>query len=99
MFEPLIDVDANLDEPVADIATSATHDLDGKLDLLGVGFLEQNAVVDQHDRHNAGFAQTNSGQPQHFSAAGLHGEIVERALIGTMRDVQRPAKYTLQPAI
>jgi hypothetical protein len=38
------------------------------------------------------FAESNSGKPKHFRAAGLHREIVERALVRAIADPQWPAE-------
>src|SRR6516164_3562547 len=51
-------VDRNPDlEPVADVAAGLQHDLLSVLDPLLVRFLEKDAVMHEHDRHDAGLAQ------------------------------------------
>src|SRR5262245_49120679 len=69
------------------------------LDPLEVGLLQQDTVVDEHDGNNTDLAHAPRRQPQHFSAAGLHGEIVERADVRAGADTQRPAEYAFDLAL
>ena len=55
--------------------------------------------MDEHDGNDAGLAHAPCRQPQHFSAAGLHGKIVERANVRAGADAQRPAEYALDLAL
>jgi hypothetical protein len=91
--ELLIDVDADL-KPVTDVAPGTPHDLLGELDLLPALHLEEDPVMDQHARHDAGLAQSPRRQPQHVGATALHREVVERLLVGTRGDVKLPTQDT-----
>jgi len=43
--------------------------------------LKQDAVMNQHARHEVGVAQPVGRQAQHLGPAGLHWKIVERPLV------------------
>src|SRR5262249_9709401 len=90
----LIDVNPDL-ETVTNITSRLEHDLSGVLDLLTIGFLQQDPVVDQHARDNPRITQLDRRPPQHFRTTTLQLEIAKRALVRTGREVQWPAMRSL----
>ena len=68
-------VNADL-EAVASVAAYTAHDFLGELYPVQAGFFQKDAVVDQHDWHDASVAQPHGRQPQHLGAPGLHREVV-----------------------
>jgi hypothetical protein len=68
-------------QATTDITTGLAHDLFCRLDLLPVVHLQQDRIMDQHNRDDPGIAQTHGGQPQHFGAVTLHREIEQGARV------------------
>ena len=77
----MVNVGTNI-EAGTDFPTSPTHDLLGVLDLLHEIDFKEHGVMDQHRRHDTGFAQPYRRQPQHVGTADLHREIKQRAFVG-----------------
>src|SRR5262249_16455816 len=86
-------------QSIADIPAGRTHDLDRVCDLLLAARFDQNAIMDQHVRHDAGFTHSPRGQAQHFRPFALHWKVIERALVWAGTDTQWPTEGALDASI